>query len=133
MDIRRSVIRAIDKHAYRDLPNECCGLVLGTSTLIAHAVAARNLEASPTRYLIDPADHFSARRYARIRGWEVVGAYHSHPWVPAVPSSADISEANYRDFVYLILSVGNRSKGSQMRGFRLVCGSVTQVQLIPVP
>jgi len=92
-------------HAKEALPNECCGLLVGRRGAIDRAVRARNLEAGPTRYLIDPQDHFAAMKAARADGLHVVGAYHSHPAGTTEPSPSDISEAaGGSDFLYVIVS-----------------------------
>ena len=133
MLIRRAVVEVLTEHARRELPNECCGLLIGTSELIEQSAPARNLRASPTRYLVDPADHFAALRRARARGWEVVGAYHSHPHGAPVPSPTDVREATYREFVYVIVSSGRSDTGAgEMAGFRLDGETFAPVELNPV-
>ena len=134
MLIRRAVVEGLLDHARREQPNECCGLLIGTAELIERCAPARNLRASPTRYLIDPADHFAALRSARRRGWEVVGAYHSHPHGAPVPSLTDVREATYRGFVYVIVSPGRGDTGAEgMAGFRLDGETFAAVELRPVP
>ncbi len=93
-------------HARATAPNECCGLLIGVDGTIHRSVAATNLAPGPTSYLIDPADHFAAIRTARAEGFEVLGAYHSHPGGEAIPSRRDIAEAADASFIYLIMSVG---------------------------
>ena len=95
-------------HAHEQAPRECCGLLIGKGEEVDRSVRARNLEARPTRYLIDPEDHFAAIRAARSEGREVIGAYHSHPASAPVPSPTDVAEANSgSDFVYVIVSLVN--------------------------
>ncbi len=104
LTIRRAALDVIRKHAADDLPNECCGLLIGSAGSVERALRARNLRPSPDRYLIDPADHCAALRTARASGLEVVGVYHSHPTGSLRPSAVDRQEASYREFVYLIVS-----------------------------
>lgn len=104
--IAAGVIALVRRHAAEASPQECCGLLIGTPDRIVHAHRARNVHASTTRYLIDPADHFAAIRQAREAGLDVIGAYHSHPASPPVPSATDLDEA-LPSFFYLI--VGPRS------------------------
>ncbi len=91
-------------HARDEAPNECCGLLLGRDRAIERAVRARNVEQGPTRYRVDPADHFAAIRSARADGLLVVGAYHSHPASAPVPSQSDLEEAAGANFLYVIVS-----------------------------
>ena len=104
LTIRRAALDVIRRHADDDLPNECCGLLIGRAGMVERAAPARNLRASPDRYLVDPADHCAAIRSARAGGFEVVGVYHSHPTGSLRPSAVDRREASYREFVYLIVS-----------------------------
>ena len=124
IEIRRSVVDAILDHARREAPNECCGLLLGTPGRIERATPARNVRSSPTRYLVDPADHFAAIREARTAGCQIVGAYHSHPASAPNPSPTDLREATYPDYVYMIASPG---RADEVAGYRLV-----QTELVPV-
>ena len=79
MKIRQEILDKIVAHAVADLPNECCGLLIGTAEIIEDAARARNTKRSRTRFQVEPADHFAAIRRARAAGFEIIGAYHSHP------------------------------------------------------
>ena len=104
LTIRRAAVDVMRRHAADDLPNECCGLLIGGAGSVERAARARNLRSSPDRYLVDPADHCAAIRSARVSGLHVVGVYHSHPAGSLRPSAVDRREASYREFVYLIVS-----------------------------
>ena len=124
----RAVRDAILDHARRALPDECCGLLIGAAgadTRIARACPARNLRQSPTRYLIDPADHFAAIRSARRAGLAVVGAYHSHPASAPSPSATDTREADDTELLYVIAS----PVLAAIRAYRLDGGRLRRVEL----
>ena len=123
--VRAVVLLDIVAHARRAAPDECCGLLVGTAACIKSAHPARNLRRSATRYLVDPADHFAVIRSARQAGLTVVGAYHSHPASPALPSPRDEREATDADFLYLIVSLVT----TQTEAFRLVDGRMRRVPL----
>jgi proteasome lid subunit RPN8/RPN11 len=113
------VLDEILAHARAAAPDECCGLLVGRDGRIHRSSRARNLDSSPHRYLIDPSDHFAAMRAARDEGLLVIGAYHSHPDGPAVPSPTDVSEAaGDSQFVYLIVSLS--AAGAQAVGAYLL-------------
>ena len=113
-------------HARDEAPNECCGLLVGNRTMIESTVRARNREASPTRYLIDPEDHFAAIHAARAAGKRIVGAYHSHPASAPQPSESDIAEARWgSDFVYVIVSL--KSTDAEVFAYRLKHGAVVPI------
>ena len=129
--IDHAVIDAMLEHARHDLPDECCGLLLGTPELVSRAKPARNLEASPTRYRVDPADHFAAIRAARVDGQAVVGTYHSHPNCPPEPSRTDLEEASYPNYVYVIVSPGVRGCGDdRVEAYRLTGDRFARVELL---
>ena len=105
MKCRRSVVEAVVAHARDAAPAECCGVLLGFSEEIREAARVLNLADSPTRYLLDPAEHIKIRRDARSRGIDVLGFYHSHPHSPAEPSETDVAQAEYAGSLYLIVSL----------------------------
>jgi proteasome lid subunit RPN8/RPN11 len=107
----RAVRDAIVAAARSASPGECCGILIGTRQHISAVHLATNLETAPHRYLIDPRDHFAARRQARRAGLDVVGFFHSHPHAPAVPSSTDLQEATYPDHLYLIVGLPSGVQG----------------------
>jgi len=116
--VAAAVLDALDRHARDDSPRECCGLLIGSGDVVSRAVPARNDAPGTTRYLINPADHFSALRAARRDGLSVVGAYHSHPASAPVPSPTDLTEG-LPDFLYLIVSPRQQTPGSDIRAYWL--------------
>ena len=127
--IRPSDLEAIRRHGEETWPHECCGLLLGSEGEIEERVAAANLRRSAVAFLVDPADHFAAIRTARARGRAVIGAYHSHPGSPAVPSPTDIAEANDPAFVHVIVSLA--ASEADVRAYRIRGGQVEIVVLQP--
>ena len=123
----REALDAVLRHARQDLPDECCGLLVGTSERIERAVPARNLRRSPTRYLVDPEDHFAVLREVRATGRVVRGAYHSHPRGPDTPSPTDISESHDPSLLHVIVSLRDEQPG--VRAYYLADGGYTAVDL----
>jgi proteasome lid subunit RPN8/RPN11 len=105
--VDRATLEAIRRHARREAPRECCGLLVGRGRRIDEAVPTRNVAAGNSRYRVDPRDHFSLLRRLRGGGQAIVGAYHSHPRGPATASPTDISEAFDETFLYLIVSLAD--------------------------
>jgi proteasome lid subunit RPN8/RPN11 len=120
---------AMIAHARDEAPLECCGLLLGMEGVVEEAVRASNLRRSRTAYLVDPADHFAAIRRARKKGRTVVGAYHSHPQSPAIPSPADLREAQHQDFLYVIVSLADPGT-PDVRGYRLARDAFVPATLV---
>ena len=138
--IRRAAVDVMLADARRALPNECCGLLIGTAAGIERAMPARNLRSRPDRYLIDPADHCAALRAARAAGLEVVGAYHSHPDGTLRPSKVDCREATYPEFIYAIVvpePAGGLARepggGRRVAAFRLLRDATDEIPLRVVP
>jgi len=95
--------------------------------MVERAVRVRNMEAGPTRYLIDPEDHFAVMKASRAEGLRVVGAYHSHPEGAAEPSPSDIAEASGgSEFLYVIVAPAT----GDVAGYFLKNGRVTAAELV---
>jgi proteasome lid subunit RPN8/RPN11 len=130
IEISRRALDAVIAHARAEAPRECCGLLVGQAASISEAVAARNLAAEATRFLIDPQDHINVMRAVRGRGLRIVGFYHSHPHTIAVPSPTDRAEASYPDHLYLIVSLA--AEPADLRLFRLAHGNFLEVRFVTV-
>jgi proteasome lid subunit RPN8/RPN11 len=101
----------IRRHGERDYPFECCGLMLGRFENGNKAVAetypisnAREEEAKRNRFLIRPQELMHGEKYAREKGLDVVGFYHSHPDDRAVPSQYDLEHA-WPTYSYIVVAV----------------------------
>jgi proteasome lid subunit RPN8/RPN11 len=84
MTMQPETIEAINAHAQRDFPRECCGLVVvvkGRERYIACTNSAQG-----TEHFILPAEEYAD---AEQLG-EIVSVVHSHPNAPAEPSQADL-------------------------------------------
>ena len=88
MRIARELIDEIVAHAREETPNECCGLIGGVDGRAARIFRARNAEASPFRYVVDPRDQIRIMGEIEEAGEELVGIYHSHTRSAAYPSGS---------------------------------------------
>jgi proteasome lid subunit RPN8/RPN11 len=115
----------IRQHGERDYPFECCGLMLGRfENGGAKAVAetysisnAREEEAKRNRFLIRPEELMRGEKYARGKGLEVVGFYHSHPDDRAVPSQYDLEHA-WPTYSYIVVSV-EKERAADLRSWEM--------------
>ena len=112
-------------HARECLPEECCGILIGSETTagrrrVADAVAARNVNPSAREraYRVSPRAILEAFQTARSAGLEIVGYYHSHPSGSARPSAVDLRDA-WPDTSYVILAFQSAELW-EMRSWRLV-------------
>ncbi len=131
MRVRQTVIEAMIVHARALAPLECCGLLLGRENLIDEAMPATNVRASPVAYCVDPRDHFAAIRRARASARRVVGAYHSHPASPPVPSPTDVAEAFDSELLYVIVSLERDEP--RIRAYHIESGNFSERSLVPEP
>ena len=104
------LIDEIKQEAEKAYPNECCGFIFGNmDTKEKTAVqikASKNTTISSEQYhrfVISPASMLKAERYARQKGFDIVGFYHSHPDCKAVPSEYDTIHA-LPVYSYIIVS-----------------------------
>jgi len=102
--IPASILREIYDHTEASYPNECCGLMIGTTDQNKnHTVhtfrTCKNLnkERSRDRYDMDPLDMLRAEREFENRPWDIIGIYHSHPDHPSRPSQTDFEPPRAAD------------------------------------
>lgn len=133
-----ALVAEIVGHLRASLPNEGCGLLAVDRDDDGTAVAARfypgtNLDASPTRYTMDPVEVFAAFRDLGGNDWSLGAIVHSHPATPPTPSPTDLREAFYPEALMLIVSFATSSP--VMRAWRLSAVSsaqvVTEVPILP--
>lgn len=106
--IARRVSEAILAHTQADLPNEACGLLLGTPFHISEARPARNVAENPrSHFEIDPALLLAAHREARGQNLAIVGHYHSHPNGQPEPSKRDAARALENGQIWLIATAAS--------------------------
>ena len=127
-------------HALEDLPNEACGVVLGRGGTAVKLYRARNSEASPYRYSIDPRDILKFTREADDEGLEFLVIYHSHVASEAYPSPTDVRLSQwpseppaelYPGAYYVLVSLADRDK-PVVRAFRISGGVVSEEALAQI-
>jgi [CysO sulfur-carrier protein]-S-L-cysteine hydrolase len=119
---------AIVAACVRALPNEGCGLLLGTGDHVGDVVVSANVADSARVYEIDPAVLLRSVRQADDEGIEVLGVFHSHTHSEAYPSPTDVAQAPDPSWRYLIVSL--RDRPADLRCFRVVEGAVSAEPLI---
>jgi proteasome lid subunit RPN8/RPN11 len=105
----------------RALPNEGCGLLVGTLEGFVHdVVASANIADSARIYEIDPAVVLAAARRADAEGLEVIGVFHSHTHSAAYPSPTDVAQAPDPSWHYVLISLGGSP--AEIMSYRIVGG-----------
>ncbi len=126
--LHRSFVDEMIAHAREEAPNECCGIIAGTDSRAKKLYRARNAEASPYRYNVDPKDLLRIYREADENGWEFLVIYHSHTHTEAYPSPTDVRLATWPDAYYVLVSLMNPG-APVVRAFRILDGVVTEENL----
>lgn len=120
----------IERHAEREYPRECCGLLIGRiledgRTREVHATyPVANIFSEEAerhhRMAIEPLEYARAERQHAAEGLGVVGNYHSHPEHPAVPSQYDLEHlAPWPTMSYVVVSV-MEGKAAGLRSWELL-------------
>jgi proteasome lid subunit RPN8/RPN11 len=139
MRIPRAIYDEIFAQANEELPDECCGLIGGDANEAKTLYRARNSEASPFRYVLDPTDQLRIMGEMEERGEELAAIYHSHTKSEAYPSQTDINLAVvdggdgelvqlFPGTIYLIASLAE-SGDAALRGFDIRADGVHEVEL----
>ncbi len=115
-------------HAREEAPNECCGIIAGQDGRAVKLFRARNSEASPYRYNVDPEDLFRIYRECDSNGWEFLAIYHSHTASEAYPSPTDVRLSFWPEAYYVLVSLRN-PQNPVVRAFRIVDGAVSEEAL----
>ena len=123
-----ALIAALWAHADREAPNECVGVIGGTSQgKSLHATALYplvNIAARPDfEYLADPGRLLRALKAMDADGQHLVALYHSHPSGPAWPSQTDTRLAVY-PVPHIIADLRSRT----LQAFRLPEGELVPLR-----
>ena len=127
--LSEAVAESIARHAEREYPRECCGLLVGRiadggrTRIIQETFPVANIFAEEGeryhRMRIEPLEYSRAERLYLARGLGVVGNYHSHPDHPAVPSQYDLEHlAPWTTMSYVVVSV-REGKFAGLRSWEL--------------
>lgn len=128
LELPKSFIDEMVAHARDEAPNECCGIIAGQGGRAVKLFRARNAEASPYRYSVDPKDLFRIYRECEEEGWEFLAIYHSHTASEAYPSPTDVRLAFWPEAYYILVSLQDAANPA-VRAFRIQDGAVTEEEL----
>lgn len=119
MKLKSYILEQMKHHVEDTYPYEGCGVMLGKNNTVTNILKGTNIrqDRKEDRFLLNPADILIAEKYAKEKGIDILGFYHSHPDHPAKPSQTDLENA-WEDYYYAIVSVEN-GKMSKIGLFRL--------------
>ncbi len=128
--LRREHLDAMIAHALEDAPIECCGVLAGRDGVVESVNRARNLEASPYRFKIDPLEYARLERKLDDAGASPAGFYHSHTGSDPVPSPTDIRMMGAffgPPYVHFVIGVKDRER-PEVRCWYIQDGEKTEQQ-----
>ena len=117
--IPKPVAEGMRNHAVSELPNECCGVLLGRSATVGRFVPVRNVQPAPDTYFMDPGQQIEIFEDMEKKGEALLGIYHSHPGGPPRPSGPDLRLAFHPESAYLIISLEKNFLRAEIRAFVL--------------
>ncbi len=116
-------IEAIKDFAQKTYPHECCGVMVGSVEngvkTVTELVPAENqrTDSPANRYLITPDLLNELEKKLKDTDRAIVGFFHSHPDVPAQPSTYDQDHA-WPWYSYVIVSV-NKGEAGEIHNWKL--------------
>lgn len=128
ISLPQSFIHEIIAQAHKDAPNECCGIIAGEGGRAVKLFRAKNAEASPYRYSVEPKDLFRIYRECDENGWSFLAIYHSHTASEAYPSPTDVRLAFWPEAYYVLVSLQDAKK-PVVRAFRILDGAVSEEEI----
>ena len=109
----------------RALPNEGCGLLLGSADgTVSEVLASANVADSAKVYEIDSRVMLQASRRVDENGSVIVGVFHSHTHSEAYPSPTDVAQAPDPAWHYVLVSL--RDTHPVVRSYLIRDGAVTE-------
>jgi proteasome lid subunit RPN8/RPN11 len=119
---------AIVATCIRALPNEGCGLLLGSPDgTVTEVLASANVADSAKVYEIDSRVLLQASRRSDEDGQAIVGVFHSHTHSEAYPSPTDVAQAPDPSWHYVVVSL--REVPTVLRSFRIVDGVIEEEEV----
>ena len=121
--LKSADIEDIKDIAQKTYPHECCGIMVGSVKngvkTVTELVPAENqrTDSPANRYLITPDLLNELEKKLKDTDRAIVGFFHSHPDVPARPSTYDQDHA-WPWYSYVIVSV-NKGEAGEIHNWKL--------------
>jgi proteasome lid subunit RPN8/RPN11 len=121
--LKSADIEEIKQIAQKTYPHECCGVMVGSVEngvkTVTQLIPAENqrTDSPANRYLITPDLLNELEKKLKGTDRAIVGFFHSHPDVPARPSTYDQNHA-WPWYSYVIVSV-NKGQAGEIHNWKL--------------
>ena len=116
------------EHAKKGFPNEACGILAGSQSVVTAFFPMKNMDEASISYFMDPKEQLLVFKKMRQSGIELCGIFHSHVASEAAPSQKDVRLAFYPEASYLIVSLSDMKKPI-LKSFRILDGKVTEEEI----
>lgn len=114
----------------RALPNEGCGLLLGTDDgTVTEVLPSPNVADSAKLYEVDSGVLLRAYRRSEQEGLSILGVFHSHTHSEAYPSPTDVAQAPDPEWHYVLVSL--RDVPTVIRSFHITDGEIAEEEISP--
>lgn len=133
LEISREFVDAILEQSRSEYPDECCGVIVGTSwaNKAQRLKPMINSAHSPTFYEFDPKDLLALYREIDDNDEEIVVIYHSHTETEAYPSRTDIAYAGEPGAHYVLVSTRKEiAPATEFRSYRIIDAVVSEEPVI---
>lgn len=131
--LTKSDFKKILAHAVKELPDEACGLIVGTveggDKKIKKVYLLTNIDHSNEHFSLDPKEQLEAIKDMRKNGFVPLGNWHSHPESPSRPSEEDKRLAFDSKASYLILSLMDR-ENPVLNSFKITGDTAEKEELV---
>ncbi len=136
MQLFRRQFEIIQEHALRDIPYECCGLLAGRvhrtakgeyENIVYEIAPCANVlyDGKEHGFEISYSEYLDIEREAAGLGYKIVGSYHSHINLKAVPSNNDVNFARPGHSM-IIISIQNMQPTAVTSWYRRQSGGFHQ-------
>ena len=125
--IKETALNDMITHCKEELPNEACGLLSGKFKKNATLWKMKNIDKSPTSFVMDMKQVVSVVRMMKSNKESLTGIYHSHPTAAPYPSLNDIMNAHYPDAAYFIVSFASGTP--KIKCYSIVNKNVKQLKI----
>ncbi len=103
--IASEIVEKLIEQGKTQAPFEACGYLTGIDVQVKKYYPMTNVDKSKDHFSLDPKEQFKVLKETRIKGFEILAVYHTHPVSPARPSAEDLKLAYDPNMVYVIISL----------------------------
>jgi len=125
----RTLVNDLLHQAQLSPMREICGLIgRREDSCECYPLETQDTDASAL-FALNASEKLAALKSLKARQQQLFAIYHSHPHAPALPAITDEDVVDFRDALYLLISLNTKGV-LEMRGFDRESGKLQEVDLI---